>query len=148
MNRRECCVRRWWTIMLRENTTTFDLMGSIKAYSWFSLLVYGAVRHFQQYFSNFVAVSYIGGRNRCTCRILWILNTYTYYIDVHALVVKICERYPTEMFLETRNENPLSQKYPHVSHHHDNRIHAMYIKKMFFIRYVNPSCLITLFEAR
>jgi hypothetical protein len=51
-------------LMLRENTTTFDLMGSIKAYSWFSLLVYGVLRHFQQYFSNIVAVSFIVGRTK------------------------------------------------------------------------------------
>jgi len=32
-------------------------------------LVYGVYRHFQQYFSYIVTVSFIGGRNRSTWRI-------------------------------------------------------------------------------
>jgi len=31
-------------------------------------LIYGVSRHFQQYFSYIVAVSFIGGGNRCTQR--------------------------------------------------------------------------------
>jgi hypothetical protein len=58
-----------------------------------SLLYYGAKRHFQQYFSYIMAVSFIGGGNRTilrkslTCRKSWRLRIC---VDVWFNVLYIC----------------------------------------------------------